>query len=175
MNLTEKMVLLVGAANFVCLQLVIVFLFVKNYALSKRISRMETELTTIKENGERLVELLCEVLYEKEEIVEMTINQEGGSEDYDQVAEEVMDDFLKMDLKRDLKFVDELSETVLKAFVDGSCRISINGIRKHFNVGYTRAKRILDNLEEMKLVSPGYDGTRFISSEKIKERHGIAA
>lgn len=89
MNLTEKMVLLVGAANFVCLQLVIVFLFVKNYALSKRISRMETELTTIKENGERLVELLCEALYEKEEIVEMTINQEGGSEDYDQVAEEV--------------------------------------------------------------------------------------
>lgn len=151
--------------------------------MNKEFNELKQQLDKfIKNKGEEMNNMTqtmdVKEIIEEQEIVpveEVKVETCQMVKDVSMTEEEAMDTFLEKENDTKLGLVDELSVDILKAFSEGTCRISISAVRKQFSVGYTRAKRIIDNLEEMNLISQSEDGNRLLLLENLKEIECMAA
>ena len=180
MNAGEKMILLGALTLSTISALGILVLILKNRKLNKKIDNLEALVfeSKEKENEQSYVEssptseaeatVIEEVETKSEEVSEVKleiISKEELTADILEV-EDVMEEMTKEEESETLELGDELSLDILKAFNEGICTISVYGIRKHFNIGYSRASRIMNNLEDMGLILQGEDGKRSLVMDK---------
>ena len=83
------------------------------------------------------------------------VKKEGGNPDYD---EEVMNGMENTDKKAGGGAQDELTEDAI-AFIFKSKQASVSMLQRRFRIGYNRAARIIDEIEEMGIIGPS-DGSR---------------
>ena len=87
--------------------------------------------------------------------------------------------FKHEDLKQQMRIKestqDDLFETIAYFVVDAGETVSINNISKEFNIGFNRAQRIIEMLEQYKIVSPS-QGTKarevLVSKDDLDEMFG---
>ena len=83
------------------------------------------------------------------------VKKEGGNPDYD---EELMNGMENTDKKAGGESQDELTEDAI-AFIFKSKQASVSMLQRRFRIGYNRAARIIDEIEEMGIIGPS-DGSR---------------
>lgn len=83
------------------------------------------------------------------------VKKEGGNPDYD---EELMNGMENTDKKVGGESQDELTEDAI-AFIFKSKQASVSMLQRRFRIGYNRAARIIDEIEEMGIIGPS-DGSR---------------
>ena len=91
---------------------------------------------------------------ETEKIIRF-VKKEGGSPDYD---EELMNGMENTDRKTGGESQDELTEDAI-AFIFKSKQASVSMLQRRFRIGYNRAARIIDEIEELGIIGPS-DGSR---------------
>ncbi|MBQ3429766.1 MAG: DNA translocase FtsK [Mogibacterium sp.] len=83
------------------------------------------------------------------------VKKEGGNPEYD---EELMNGMDNTDKKVGGESQDELTEDAI-AFIFKSKQASVSMLQRRFRIGYNRAARIIDEIEEMGIIGPS-DGSR---------------
>ena len=83
------------------------------------------------------------------------VKKEGGNPDYD---EELMNGMENTDKKAGGESQDELTEDAI-AFIFKSKQASVSMLQRRFRIGYNRAARIIDEIEEKGIIGPS-DGSR---------------
>lgn len=83
------------------------------------------------------------------------VKKEGGNPDYD---EELMNGMENTDKKMGGESQDELTEDAI-AFIFKSKQASVSMLQRRFRIGYNRAARIIDEIEEKGIIGPS-DGSR---------------
>ena len=91
---------------------------------------------------------------ETEKIIRF-VKKEGGSPDYD---EELINGMENSDRKIGGESQDELTEDAI-AFIFKSKQASVSMLQRRFRIGYNRAARIIDEIEEKGIIGPS-DGSR---------------
>lgn len=91
---------------------------------------------------------------ETEKIIRF-VKKEGGGPDYD---EELMSGMENSDRKMGGEAQDELTEDAI-AFIFKSKQASVSMLQRRFRIGYNRAARIIDEIEEKGIIGPS-DGSR---------------
>ena len=83
------------------------------------------------------------------------VKKEGGDPDYDEELQSAIDN---MDSKGSSEPQDELTEDAI-AFIFKSGQASVSMLQRRFRIGYNRAARIIDEIEEKGIIGP-QDGAR---------------
>ena len=83
------------------------------------------------------------------------VKKEGGNPDYD---EELRSAIENADKKTSKEPQDELTEDAI-AFIFKSKQASVSMLQRRFRIGYNRAARIIDEIEEKGIIGPS-DGSR---------------
>ena len=91
---------------------------------------------------------------ETEKIIRF-VKKEGGNPDYD---EELRNAIENADKKSSMEPQDELTEDAI-AFIFKSKQASVSMLQRRFRIGYNRAARIIDEIEEKGIIGPS-DGSR---------------
>ncbi len=91
---------------------------------------------------------------ETEKIIRF-VKKEGGGPDYD---EELMNGMENSDRKAGGEAQDELTEDAI-AFIFKSKQASVSMLQRRFRIGYNRAARIIDEIEDKGIIGPS-DGSR---------------
>lgn len=91
---------------------------------------------------------------ETEKIIKF-VKKEGGSPEYD---EELKNAIENADKKSTSEAQDELTEDAI-AFIFKSKQASVSMLQRRFRIGYNRAARIIDEIEEKGIIGPS-DGSR---------------